>query len=814
MNITGTEVRDAVNGTCAMIPPAERASTTVEEGTARTNFWVGVILSIIADAIIAVSLNVQKTAHMRNEGPDGKPKKGYWRIPLWWIGLLLNMVGEVGNMLAYGFAPASVVAPVGSVGVFFNEIIAVLFLKEPFRRRDAFGLAGVIAGVVLIILGVPEGKTPLNAAILLSHFYSNPLAYGYLILLTCMVLFFIFYLEPRYAQRSIFVWLLLCSIISSVTVICARGWSSMLTQFVGGDCGSQHCVGVQLFSPCMLTIGHWLFWTLIVLVVITAIWSAIYLNKAMMIYGNTEVVPVYYCTFTLISIIGGAVVYREFSTMTITGGILFGVGCIGAFGGVYLITSGRKAMGEGGSTEADGGRGFHDLSAVGRAAELQRQRRSSSLQPVGAPLMDLLSFRRDDAILTDVNAIAEKVACEMYAGEHLQAAYRVHDSMGPQAIIAAGLRRLSHRVSLGGVNHVRGKSSIGAGAGAVALGDMRPSSLVIAMEEGTHAWSPRGVSGGLWPMAKVGVLTPTTPAKVDGPDACATMIPLPPGAANALDVHFLAEDNPFISALRTIGTAGQPAQAPLGSPPFASPLANRLRSPRSGQKWAPQTKLSPVREPDDAVGVPTDQDTEAATAEPSGPAPIKAPENSLPRQRLGANDIVEVVISVTYAPSAPDPYAAARAILRHNAFGWSSRVDSSPRRGFGRASLALATCGGHLGSGGSTASTASTSSHRNHTTVPPASSDAVRRLSLLEEINEDALGLNTPISGPTIQAKQGEDSTPSAQSPAHLNTSNDSVLSTGGGASPDRTDTSPQSSVSSTISPGNGHFHNTDSERI
>lgn len=50
-----------------MIPPAERASTTVEEGTARTNFWVGVILSIIADAIIAVSLNVQKTAHMRNE---------------------------------------------------------------------------------------------------------------------------------------------------------------------------------------------------------------------------------------------------------------------------------------------------------------------------------------------------------------------------------------------------------------------------------------------------------------------------------------------------------------------------------------------------------------------------------------------------------------------------------------------------------------------------------------------------------------------------------------------------------------------------
>ena len=37
-------------------------------------------------------------------------------------------------MLAYGFAPAAVVAPVGSVGVIVNELIAVFFLKEDFRR--------------------------------------------------------------------------------------------------------------------------------------------------------------------------------------------------------------------------------------------------------------------------------------------------------------------------------------------------------------------------------------------------------------------------------------------------------------------------------------------------------------------------------------------------------------------------------------------------------------------------------------------------------------------------------------------------------
>lgn len=69
--------------------------------------------------------------------------------------------------------------------------------QEPFRRRDALGLVGVVAGVVLIILAIPEDGTPLNAAVLVDTVYSNPVAYGYLIVLLIMVLFFMFYLEPR-----------------------------------------------------------------------------------------------------------------------------------------------------------------------------------------------------------------------------------------------------------------------------------------------------------------------------------------------------------------------------------------------------------------------------------------------------------------------------------------------------------------------------------------------------------------------------------------------------------------------------------------
>lgn len=45
----------------------------------------------------------QKLAHKNNV-----EKKPYTSLPLWWLGLSLMLGGEVGNFLAYGWAPATV----------------------------------------------------------------------------------------------------------------------------------------------------------------------------------------------------------------------------------------------------------------------------------------------------------------------------------------------------------------------------------------------------------------------------------------------------------------------------------------------------------------------------------------------------------------------------------------------------------------------------------------------------------------------------------------------------------------------------------
>jgi len=107
--------------------------------------------------VVAIALSITKVSHNRNWDPVAKkPRQAYVKLPLWWLGILLTAGGEVGNLIAYGFAPAAIVAPVGSVGVLMNAFLATCCLKEPLRRRDGVGMISIIAGVVLLVLGVPQ----------------------------------------------------------------------------------------------------------------------------------------------------------------------------------------------------------------------------------------------------------------------------------------------------------------------------------------------------------------------------------------------------------------------------------------------------------------------------------------------------------------------------------------------------------------------------------------------------------------------------------------------------------------------------------
>jgi hypothetical protein len=94
--------------------------------------------------------------------PEDTQTKPYTKSPYWWAGLVMMAVGEAGNFLAYGFAPASIVSPLGVVALVSNCIIAPVMLKEPFRQRDFWGVLTAIAGVVVVVLSAKQEEVKLG----------------------------------------------------------------------------------------------------------------------------------------------------------------------------------------------------------------------------------------------------------------------------------------------------------------------------------------------------------------------------------------------------------------------------------------------------------------------------------------------------------------------------------------------------------------------------------------------------------------------------------------------------------------------------
>ena len=55
-----------------------------------------------------------------------KEGDNYLKSPIWWVGTLLMICGEVGNVVAYSLAKPSLISPLGALSVAVNVPVAWL----------------------------------------------------------------------------------------------------------------------------------------------------------------------------------------------------------------------------------------------------------------------------------------------------------------------------------------------------------------------------------------------------------------------------------------------------------------------------------------------------------------------------------------------------------------------------------------------------------------------------------------------------------------------------------------------------------------
>ncbi|XP_072170574.1 NIPA-like protein 2 [Diadema setosum] len=308
---------------------------------------LGVCLAIGGNLLISISMNIQKYAltkiHERraSQGLDPLQHSEYLRSWIWWLGIGLMILGEGGNFLAYGFGPASVIAPLGTTTVVANAYISRC-MGEKLRCQDILGTVIIVIGACMIVIFSTQDEIPLNP----TGFVQRLAYWPFLVYLCLEVVLFVLlmYLRLVRGYSHVILYLLPAALLASLTVLGAKAVSTAISLAFEGNFS-------QFKSPVI--------YIMFAVVIITGVFQIRFVTKAMQAFEASVVVPVFFVFFTLSAILVGVFFYGEFYGLTIIRICMFLFGCACSFIGVFMITHGRGQPEDetGATTEMEGEEG-------------------------------------------------------------------------------------------------------------------------------------------------------------------------------------------------------------------------------------------------------------------------------------------------------------------------------------------------------------------------------------------------------------------------------------------------------------------------
>ncbi|GMH81062.1 hypothetical protein TrST_g8653 [Triparma strigata] len=319
---------------------SEQPTFTIRPAPANLLWLFGVFLSIIASILSNLGVNLQKLSMMRESSERAaSEKRSYITQPLWLIGLATLIIGSVGDFAALGFAPQSLMTPVGGFTLVCNAVFAHYFLSETLTRKDKVGTFNIIVGIIVLATFGAKSNTSYTIDELLKM-YATGAFLAYVIAVASAVGFFYYcywrasHIVKKYGKQhekyKPFKKLhpLSCSALSGClgaqSILCAKSVAEMFKESLSAD-GANQFVNVETW--------------LIVLGMVFFVFSQIHwLARGLESFDAVYIVPVFQCFFISVAVIGGAVYFREFDDMADLNRFMFFVGLMITLSGVYLLS--------------------------------------------------------------------------------------------------------------------------------------------------------------------------------------------------------------------------------------------------------------------------------------------------------------------------------------------------------------------------------------------------------------------------------------------------------------------------------------------
>ncbi|KAK6776307.1 hypothetical protein RDI58_027308 [Solanum bulbocastanum] len=268
----------------------------------------GIILALLSSVFIGASFIIKKKGLRRAAAVSG---------------VRAVIVGEIANFVAYAFAPAVLVTPLGALSIIVSfmaknscsAVLAQIILKEKLHPLGVLGCVLCIIGSVVIVVHAPQ-EHPISSVKEIWYMATQKAFLLYMGSVIVLVFILVFYFAPQCGRSNVLVFTGICSLMGSLSVMSVKALGTSLKLTVEGK--------NQLIYP-----ETWAFMFIVAVCVVT---QMNYLNKAGSCYSNcfcngthfaldtfnTAVVsPIYYVMFTTLTIVASVIMFKDWDEQNI-----------------------------------------------------------------------------------------------------------------------------------------------------------------------------------------------------------------------------------------------------------------------------------------------------------------------------------------------------------------------------------------------------------------------------------------------------------------------------------------------------------------
>lgn len=279
------------------------------------------ICSLTLSLGAAVGVNVQKLSMNREEN-GRKP----FMQPLWLIGMAVIVVDAIGDFVFIGMAPQSMLAPLGSLSLGWNVILAPFFHREErVTRTTVLATAVIYVGSIISVLYAASSNPSYNLA-RIKELAGNPYFMNYLVFIFLVQGILIVHGKRKGFKMLHFT--ALAGTLGGETLIFAKTSSELVKNAIlKGEFD-------DLRNPISILA--------VIMTIVTALTQLHVLNTGLAKFEALIVVPVYQTFLNAFAITGGLIFFQEYRAMSRKDLTMYSIGLVITLVGVKMLVQQRR----------------------------------------------------------------------------------------------------------------------------------------------------------------------------------------------------------------------------------------------------------------------------------------------------------------------------------------------------------------------------------------------------------------------------------------------------------------------------------------